>query len=206
MNDLTQAVAFLESLNLAHGDLRPENILLDRDFLKLSDFDRTAEIGADFEACIAPYGRILNGNETDPDGRLLNGKETDEGRRGSSGLLSPRTEQFALGSLYYLINYGFGVYGDRSLTEDPKEHRPKVVDLLQDMKFPELDGDPAIDNIIESCWHNKYATIRELASHTEMLIIEETSCKGSTEAAHIRGLNGNNCDGLDRDHFDQDFP
>ncbi|CAG8009142.1 unnamed protein product [Penicillium salamii] len=30
MNHLTQAVAYLESLNLAHGDLRPENILLDR--------------------------------------------------------------------------------------------------------------------------------------------------------------------------------
>ncbi|KAJ5736855.1 uncharacterized protein N7483_001980 [Penicillium malachiteum] len=29
MNDLTQAVAFLESLNLAHGDLRPKNVLLD---------------------------------------------------------------------------------------------------------------------------------------------------------------------------------
>ncbi|PGH11750.1 serine/threonine protein kinase [Polytolypa hystricis UAMH7299] len=80
MNDLAQAVAFLESLNLAHGDLRPENILLDRDQLKLSDFD------------------------------------------------CPRTEQFALGSLYYLINYGFEVYGDRCLTKDPKEHGHKVVD------------------------------------------------------------------------------
>jgi serine/threonine protein kinase len=30
MNGLAQAVAFLESLNLAHGDLRPENIRLDR--------------------------------------------------------------------------------------------------------------------------------------------------------------------------------
>ncbi|CEL11367.1 Putative Protein kinase [Aspergillus calidoustus] len=46
MNDLAQAVAFLESLNLAHGDLRPENILLDRNRLKLSDFDCTAEIGS----------------------------------------------------------------------------------------------------------------------------------------------------------------
>lgn len=39
MNELAQGVAFLESLNLAHGDLRPENVLLDRDQLKLSDFD-----------------------------------------------------------------------------------------------------------------------------------------------------------------------
>jgi serine/threonine protein kinase len=45
-----QAIAFLESLNLAHGDLRPENILLDRGRLKLSDFDCTAEIGTDCEA------------------------------------------------------------------------------------------------------------------------------------------------------------
>lgn len=162
MNDLAQAVAFLESLNLAHGDLRPENILLDRNRLKLSDFDCTAEIGSDFEACTAPYGRILNSNET------------DQGQCGTPGFLGPRTEQFALGSLYYLINYGFEVYGDRCLTEDPQEHGPKVVDLLQDMEFPKLHGDPLIDDIIDKCWHNKYATVAELVAHTEMLLAERT--------------------------------
>lgn len=94
MNDLAQAVAFLETLNLAHGDLRPENILLDRNRQKLSDFDCTAEIGTNYEACMAPYGRILNSNET------------DQGECGTFGFLSPRTEQFALGSLFYFINYG----------------------------------------------------------------------------------------------------
>ena len=158
MNDLAQAVAFLESLNLAHGDLRPENILLDRDRLKVSDFDCTAEIGAEFEACMAPYGRLLNSDEV------------DQGRRGSSGFLGPRTEQFALGSLFYLINYGFEVYGDRCLTEDPKEHGCKVVDLLQNMEFPKLGGDPLIDHIINKCWHNNYATIAELAAYTETLL------------------------------------
>lgn len=158
MNDLAQAVAFLESLNLAHGDLRPENILLDRNRLKLSDFDCTAEIGTDFEACMAPYGRILNSDES------------DQGRRGSSGSLGPRTEQFALGSLYYLINYGFEVYGDRCVTEDPNEHGPKVVELLQNMEFPKLEGDPLIDDIIDKCWHKKYATIMELAAYTETLL------------------------------------
>lgn len=157
MNDLAQAVAFLESLNLAHGDLRPENILLDRNRLKLSDFDCTAEIGTDFEACVAPYGRVLN-------------SDGPEGRRGSSGVLGPRTEQFALGSLYYLINYGFEVYGDRCLTEDPKKHGRKVVDLLQNMEFPKLDGDPLIDGIIKNCWHNNYATVAELAAYTETLL------------------------------------
>jgi hypothetical protein len=165
MNDLAQAVAFLESLNLAHGDLRPENILLDRNRLKLSDFDCTAEIGSDFEACMAPYGRILNGDES------------DQGRRGTSGFLGPRTEQFALGSLYYLINYGFEVYGDRCLTDDPKEHGPELVNLLQNMDFPKLDGDPLIDDIIENCWHNKYTTIAELAAYTETLLLDRTNEK-----------------------------
>ncbi|KAJ5894277.1 hypothetical protein N7495_005968 [Penicillium taxi] len=99
MSDLVQAVAFLESLHLAHGDLRPKNILPDRNRLKLSDF----------EGCIPRYGRILDTNERD-------------GMSGIFGFLGPQTEQFALGFLYYLINYGVEVYGDRCLTEDPKEH------------------------------------------------------------------------------------
>ena len=171
INDLAQAVAFLESLNLAHGDLRPENILLDRNELKLSDFDCTAEIGTDFEACIAPYGRLLNSNEP------------DQGRCGTAGFLGPRTEQFALGSLCYLINYGYEVYGDRRLTDDPKEHGPKVVDLLQNMEFPELDSDPLIDDIIHKCWHNKYASISDLATYTKTLLYETTKGEESSIGA-----------------------
>lgn len=168
MNDLAQAVAFLESLNLAHGDLRPENILLDRNRLKLSDFDSTAKIGANYEACMAPYGRILNSNEI------------DQGASGTSGFLGSRTEQFALGSLFYLINYGFEVYGDRCLTEDPYEHGPKVVDLLQNMDFPELNGNLLIDNIIQKCWHNnRYVTVSELALDTKQLLGEGAETEGS---------------------------
>lgn len=194
MNDLAQAVAFLESLNLAHGDLRPENILLNHNQLKLSDFDCTANIGTDFEACMAPYGRILNSNET------------DQGPRGTFGFLGPRTEQFALGSLYYLINYGFEVYGDRCLTDDPKEHGPKMVDLLQDMEFPKLGGNSIIDSIIDRCWHNEYATVAQLASHTEKLLNEGTHNEGTNagvngwHVAHRRQLHGDS-----RDHLAEDF-
>ncbi|OBT89427.1 hypothetical protein VE02_02089 [Pseudogymnoascus sp. 03VT05] len=116
MNDLSHGVAFLESLGFAHGDLRPENILLDRGRLKLADFDLLGSEGG------------IN--------------------KGTAGNLGPRTEQFALGSLYYLINYGFEVYGDRCLGDDPsgKEHGPTVVDLLQKKIFPELHGDPMTDS------------------------------------------------------------
>ncbi|OJD22120.1 serine/threonine protein kinase [Blastomyces percursus] len=133
MSDLSHGVAFLESLNLAHGDLRPENILLDRNCLKLSDFDSTTDIGSQFEAFIAPYGRLL-GSEGGP-------------RQGTAGLLGPRTEQFALGSLFYLINYGFEVYGDQCFGEDPSgnNHGPIVMDLLQKMILPKLNREPMID-------------------------------------------------------------
>ncbi|RAL06391.1 kinase-like protein [Aspergillus ibericus CBS 121593] len=169
MNDLAQAVAFLESLGLAHGDLRPENVLLDRDRLKLSDFDCTAKLGEDFEACVAPYGRLLNSSEM------------NYGRPGTSGFLSSRTELFALGSLYYLINYGFEVYGDRSLTEDPKEHGPKLVELLQNKEYPTLDSNPMIDDIISKCWHNNYATVAELAAHTDIVLHQGTYRENSNE-------------------------
>lgn len=165
MNDLAQAVAFLESLNLAHGDLRPDNILLDRNRLKVSDFDWAAEIGTEFEACLPPYGRVLNDNEP------------DHGESGGSGMLGPRTEQFALGSLYYLINYGFEVYGDQCLTEDPYDHGPKVVELLQDMQFPALHGDKVIDDIISRCWHNGYGKVAELAAYTETLLYDKAECE-----------------------------
>ncbi|KAL3456784.1 kinase domain-containing protein [Aspergillus heterothallicus] len=160
MNELTQAVLFLESLNLAHGDLRPENILLDRDRLKLCDFDSTAEIGTYFEACMAPYGRQLMKDEMD-----------ENGEYGGSGYLGPRTEQFALGSIFYFINYGFEVYGDRRLTEDPREHGRKVVVELRNMEFPELNGDPVLDGLIGKCWHNKYARIADLAVETREVLL-----------------------------------
>ncbi|KAE8406690.1 kinase-like domain-containing protein [Aspergillus pseudonomiae] len=171
MNDLAQGVPFLGSSNLAHGDLRPENILLDRDRLKLSDFDCTAEFGTDFETCLCPYGRLLNSNEA------------DQGIPGTAGLLGPRAEQFALGSVYYFINYGFEVYDNQSLADDPYEHGPKVMDLLQDMKFPQLGGDPLIEDIINKCWHNQYLTLGDLATHTETFLKEPQSVAPNHEAA-----------------------
>ncbi|KYK58959.1 protein kinase [Drechmeria coniospora] len=194
INDLTQAVAFLESLGLAYGDLRPENILLNRNQLKLSDFDSAAEIGIYFEAFLAPYGRFLNGNDT------------DQGERGTSGCLGPRIEQFALGSLYYLINYGFEVYGDELLTENPKEHGPKVLSLLQNMEFPKLDADLAIDEIIDNCWRNKYSTIAELAAYTESLLAKQMNEEATNdEQANERKAGSDSSNVVIQDRSAEDF-
>ncbi|RAH87610.1 hypothetical protein BO86DRAFT_444520 [Aspergillus japonicus CBS 114.51] len=157
MNDLAEGAAFLESLNLAHGDLRPENILLDRNRLKLSDFGCAAKVGTPYEACMAP-------------------------RMWDVRLPWSSTEQFALGSLYYLINYGFEVYGDRRLADNPYEYGPRVVDLLQNMEFPKLHGDPLIDTVIDKCWHNTYVSVSELAAHTKTLLDERKEAMQNNES------------------------
>lgn len=125
------------------------------------DFDNTEEVGTDLEVVTTPYGRDLNSNET------------DQGEPGTPGRLGARTEQFALGSLFYFINHGYELYGDRWLTEDHRKQNIAVGDRLQNMVFPEL-SDNKIDNIIDRCWHNKYAKISELAIHMGSLRVEET--------------------------------
>jgi hypothetical protein len=53
------------------------------------------------------------------------------------------------------------------------------VDLLQNIEFPKLDGNPLIDNIIDEYWHNKYVTVSELAAHTKTLLNERTDAMES---------------------------
>jgi hypothetical protein len=176
MNDVTQAIAFLESLNLAHGDLRPENILLDGNRIKVTDFDNTAAFGTPFLVCQAPWGRVLRENEPEYDVFVC-----------AAGLLGCRTEQFALGSIYYYINYGMEVYGDKSLTDDPHERGPALMDLLRAMQFPVLDCDPMIGDLIHKCWHNQFPTIASLAVATNTLLNKR--CSGEESKTVKEGIN-----------------
>jgi serine/threonine protein kinase len=144
---LAEGTAWLESLGLAHGDLRPENVLVDgQDHVKIADFDCTNSIGSEFEACIPPYGRLL-GSEAGSD-------------EGSAGKLSARTEQFALGSLFYYINYGIEVYDDQDFG---KYHGRVIVERLQRMIFPKLDSNVVLDSIIDDCWHGRFQSVAALS-------------------------------------------
>jgi serine/threonine protein kinase len=147
MKALAEGIAWLESLGLAHGDLKPENILVDKpDRAKIGDFDCTNPIGSEFEACIPPYGRLL-GSEAGSEG-------------GTAGKLGACTEQFALGSIFYYINYGVEVYDNQDFGED---HGPVIVERLQRMIFPKLGSDSVLDSTIGDCWHGRFQSVAALS-------------------------------------------
>lgn len=145
MAELANAIAWLESLGYVHGDIRPPNLLLDgNDHLKVVDFDNTIKTGFDFDGCQPPYARVLG--------------EEDANKRGTFGCHGPRTEQFAIGSVFYYMTRGFEPYDNEWFG---RKHGNVVVSLLQEKKFPELNG-KEMDTIIHNCWHGKYESIKRL--------------------------------------------
>ncbi|KPM42299.1 hypothetical protein AK830_g4279 [Neonectria ditissima] len=139
--ELSAAIAWLESLGLVHGDLRPANILLDdTDCLKLADFDCLVAIGSRNMGNAPPWARI-QGAEAGP-------------QRGTFGMYGATSEQFTFGSILYNLTRGFELYEDIEGNE--------AVSLLALMKFPDL-SDAGLDRIIDRCWRGEYASLADLA-------------------------------------------
>ncbi|OAL35064.1 hypothetical protein AYO20_05779 [Fonsecaea nubica] len=142
MRQLTSAAAFLETMNVAHNDIHPRNLLLDQFLdMKLSDFDSYATVGEDLPGAPAPWARVL----------------ADGPDKGSFGTCGPRTEQFAIGSVLYMMLYGHEPYEDIAM--DPEE----VVERFQYMRFPELKRTP-LEDIIRDCWFGHFPSMRALQS------------------------------------------
>ena len=75
----------------------------------------------------------------------------------------PRTEQFAVGSNLYCMVYGFEPYEDRD------DRGLVIVELLQNMKFPELRRDERLDSIIYRCWRGHFRQLKDLLEEAEAL-------------------------------------
>lgn len=144
MKELSAAASWLEEIGLAHGDIRPPNVLFDSDdHVKLSDFDRSVKIGEFLDSGTEPFARIL-GDEGGQD-------------RGSYGKAVPRTEQFALGSVIYFLVRGYDPYEDEWFGE---KHGSILIDKFQMMQFPPL-SDSLLEAIIQKCWCGQFMSVKQ---------------------------------------------
>ena len=86
MQQLSGAVAYLESFQIAHGDINPRNILFDdEDQFKLVDFDFATKFEDELDVI-------------DYESYVRNHKLSEKG--GIYGIADLTTEQFALGSVF----------------------------------------------------------------------------------------------------------
>jgi len=180
---LCSAVVWLESIGYVHGDLRPNNMLLDEyDRLRLADFD-----------CAEKFGYPSSGNGA-PWARVLGDDARNKGERGSFGTNGARTEQFAVGSNLYYMVYGFEPYEDR------EDQGPIIVELLQAMEFPQLQSGN-FDLIIDKCWKGGYQQLQDMLSDarelgskylpaTTALSVNADACRAECEGLVKSGLLG----------------
>ncbi|KJZ70618.1 hypothetical protein HIM_10006 [Hirsutella minnesotensis 3608] len=146
MLQLSSAAACLEALGYAHGDINPQNILLDDyDQIKLIDFDHSLRVGDMLDIGYEPYVRQH---------RELSG--------GIYGIAGPVTEQFALGSVFWYMTRGSELYSDLE--------GPDQVDRLLDGNFPTTDPQDPIDQIIQNCWHGFYLRIADLVDDIKNIL------------------------------------
>jgi serine/threonine protein kinase len=132
VRQLTSAVAWLESLGLVHGDLRPANILLDSsDDIKLGDFDATVSPGSELLVASEPVCKINEDFETP--------------------LAGPESEQFALASCIYTIRFGHWPWHDL-------EPRVRGQRLARN-EFPLVSADRLFGEVTRRCWLGEYASI-----------------------------------------------
>ncbi|KAF3483198.1 uncharacterized protein GIQ15_02522 [Arthroderma uncinatum] len=144
----------LEDLGYAHGDINPRNIMfIEGDHLRLVDFDHALRVGDDVEVGDYPYVRPVGANK----GNAEHG--------GSFGIAGADTEQFALGSIFWDMVQGTGlwtgVYG------------PDLVDRLTDRVCPEMDLEDPINQIMNDCWKGKFESIAALAARIRHLAFEK---------------------------------
>lgn len=146
--ELAAAAAWLESLEYAHTDLRPPNILLDSNgHLKVTDFDQAKPFGEPSDGNAAPWARLQSTKAGD-----------DSNGWGDYG---PRTEQFTIGSIVYYLTRGVEPYDEKG-TEATDLFRAKVFPILAKKQ-------DALDEIIYKCWWGSYLRLSDLAAEAASL-------------------------------------
>lgn len=136
----------------AHGDIDPRNILFnEQNQPVLIDLDNAVSVGGPLNVGYEPYVRQRRCKEGD----------------GLFGIASAISEQFALGSIFWLVLTGKRVY-----KEIPA---PNMVSHLFIEIFPETTQLGRAGKIITDCWHGRFNTIADLLERLrEVTRLEDT--------------------------------
>lgn len=180
IQQLTSALEHVEKMGFCHNDLNTTNCLLDENLnLKLTDFGRATTIGQFLEHVYAPWALRLTAGPL----------------KGTYGLCSARTEQFAVGSILYFMVYGHKPHEDINL------EGPELDSRMKKMDFPKLDRHAIFDDLISACWHNVYPTMalvaydfkrktKDIASVAEYKTIDYQAEKKTCEELVRKGILG----------------
>ncbi|KAF1962402.1 hypothetical protein CC80DRAFT_462488 [Byssothecium circinans] len=133
IQQITSALAWLEDLGYAHGDLRPANIFLSAmEDVRLGDFDATVKKGDELLAASEPFCKLDENYDTP--------------------LAGPLSEQFSLASCIFTIRFGHIPFHN-------VEPHVRVRNLIMGL-FPSTASDVTFGNLMDKCWHGYYNSIR----------------------------------------------
>ncbi|KAF1921460.1 kinase-like domain-containing protein [Ampelomyces quisqualis] len=145
IQQITSALAWIEHLGYAHGDLRPANIFLgSMEEVRLGDFDATVKRGEQLVVASEPFCKMDEDFEPP--------------------LAGPLSEQFSLASCIYTIRFGHKPFHD---IEAPIRVRRLIMN-----QFPSTAADPIFGELTQACWHGGYISI-EAVYHEVVSLLEK---------------------------------
>jgi serine/threonine protein kinase len=145
-----EAVAYAHSKRVIHCDIRPRNLLLDKNLdLKLADF-QGKHLSADGEV-------LLNGFASEPS-RFSCPRELPD-------YANIKTDLFALGSTIYFIMMGHDIFPDIDEQDDGFDE--EVQRRFRTCQFPQESH--ACSTITEKCWRQAYSSAIEVAQDVKAI-------------------------------------
>lgn len=145
-----EAVAYTHSKQVIHCDIRPRNLLLDKNLdLKLADF-QGKHLSVDGEV-------LLNGFSSEPSKFSC--------PRDPPDYADIKTDLFALGSTIYFIMMGHDVYPDVRDQDDGSDE--EVQHRFRARQFPQESHD--CSTITAKCWGQEYSSAIEVIHDIEAI-------------------------------------
>jgi len=155
IQQITSALAWIEHLGYAHGDLRPANIFLGtREEVRLGDFDATVKRGEQLMVASEPFCKMDENYEPPSAG--------------------PLSEQFSLASCIYTIRFGHKPFHD---IEAPVRVRRLIMN-----QFPSTAADLIFGDLTQECWHGGYHSVEAVEHEVVSLLEKHTDVERHVES------------------------